>query len=273
MEKHESKGNGFDLELILSKTPSEEIRNEMIVDAVQRRITNNPEYFKKAVETLESKNNYQAIAFLYGADERSPFYDSGKSVEYFTKAAQLYGFKKDVKSKIGTGAVLKEMGRKTFNGVRETLKFLCGGFIFPTLYRKQLKSLKKDSPCYFSEKEGRTSDIGVSACFSILATVLGPALAYNIPTGDKEIRPINYIPFAVWMGTNVASGLYEWYRDERNKMEEKAKKGLETELENTPLSNMSIDLAPDTGIRTHYKEQMEDEYERKINSEKRKVSE
>ena len=81
------------------------------------------------------------------------------------------------------------------------------------------------------------------------------------------------LPFYVWGATNIASGAYEWFRYERNKMEEKIKKGLEEELENTPLSNMPIDLAPDTGIRTHYKEQMEEEYERKINSEKRKVSE
>src|SRR3989344_4679117 len=272
MEKHESKGNGFDLELILSKTPSEEIRNEMIVDAVQRRITNNPEYFKKAVETLESKNNYQAIAFLYGADERSPFYDSGKSVEYFTKAAQLYGFKKDIKSKIGTGAVLKEMGRKSFRGTKFALGTSLGAlytitralYTIPTSIRK----------ITFDEKD---TFIGVGRfrfTIGVISGLLGTIPNVIISAGMKGFNgEISPFPFYVWGATNIASGAYEWFRYERNKMEEKIKKGLEEELENTPLSNMPIDLAPDTGIRTHYKEQMEEEYERKINSEKRKVSE
>ena len=59
MENQESKGNGFDLGLILSKAPSDEIRNEMIVDAVQNRKTNNPTYFRRAVRILEENSKLQ----------------------------------------------------------------------------------------------------------------------------------------------------------------------------------------------------------------------
>ncbi len=47
--------------------------------------------------------------------------------------------------------------------------------------------------------------------------------------GNSDIY--DFIPLIVWGATNTASGLYEWYRYEKNKLTEKAKTSLETRVQ------------------------------------------
>ncbi len=198
--------NGFNLELILQKASSDEIRNEMIVGAVERGITVDSNYFQQAVRILESKKNYQAIAFLYSR-EKSPFYDSNKAVEYFKQAAELYGFKKDIESKIGTVAVLKEMGKKGFNAVCKMSLYL---FNAPTSFRKGSHD--------FEESEG-------FFWWGLIGNIFASGTDIGLLSTYIDTKDSRYLIFpALHIIPNVVSGLYEWYHYEKDKIQEKLDK-------------------------------------------------
>ena len=97
MENKES--NGLNLELILKKAPSEQVRNEMIVDAVTRGITKDTDYFQQAVQILEQEKKYIILGSLYGKDKESPFYNADKAIECYRTAAEILSFKKDTREK------------------------------------------------------------------------------------------------------------------------------------------------------------------------------
>ncbi len=135
--------NGFNLEEYLAKAPSEEVRNEMIVRAVEGGLTNNVSHLERAVEILENKNKYFAIGTIY-SKERSPIYDSKKAADYYRKAAELLNFRRKAEEEISSFAVYKEMGRKSFKGIKAVLKFFGRGHTFPTSVRKKEKILPEE---------------------------------------------------------------------------------------------------------------------------------
>ncbi len=101
--------------------------------------------------------------------------------------------------------VVKEMGRNTIKGVSKGMKataiFVGSTYTLPSAFRKY------------------TLDYDY-----VVAVILPPSFGFGLGefflAWPVESRSYDYayaVPFLVRVGTNIASGIYEWYRYEKNK--------------------------------------------------------
>lgn len=217
----EKNHNGFNLENLLAQAPSEEIRNQMLIKAAETGLSIKPEYLDRIVPILESQQRYAVLASIY-SDKEKPSYNPDKALSFYKKAIELSKFKSYAKSQISSAAVLKEMGRKTGRGLKEVLRFIYSGIIMPTTARKSLEEN--------NDMKGATTFM--SALFGLMISSLSAIPIANI-RGHSGDNPdvYDFIPLIAFGATNVASGLYEWYHYEKNKLEKKAKGSLEEKVE------------------------------------------
>ncbi len=206
---HQPTQSDFNLDEILEKVPSEENRRELILKAVEDNLTQDPKYINQAIDYFEKQGNYVSAASLarqYG--------DTDRALAIYGRAAKLGNFDRLVYNKIGPGAVFKEIGRKIGVGARESLKFIASTYFSPTSCRKHIDY----------------ASLSLLGMLGALMTEIGVAFSPYIQ--NKELQKTALVLFFARLSTNLASGLYEWYRYERRELQEKARieSGLEKKL-------------------------------------------
>ena len=125
---------------------------------------------------------------------------------------------------------LKDMGRKAGGVISATAKaygiFLSFSNLNPSTTRFLMSNPESDS------EDGIAASILISAVFNgILNAGMHPYLASKIMGGNYSSYILPFLGISA--GTNILSGLYEWYRYERdkNKTALDSSSGLEEEVE------------------------------------------
>jgi hypothetical protein len=123
--------------------------------------------------------------------------------------------------------VFKEIGKDAYNGLKGIASFTTGVaegfFAIPTSSRKYCK-------CWPANVVLGTGTCLVSSLASSLYLLV--ALNHNMKLDPKYFS----VTLGTVLTTNAISGLYEWYRHNKNKIEEAEKKtgaGLEARVETT----------------------------------------
>lgn len=221
----------FSLEQVLTGIEDSKVVDQIVVDAVERDLTDNPEYIWQAALLNEQKGNYSSAARNY-----SKLGWTEKALINYEKARKSHCLELLTNKEISNKDILKVVRGKTIEGLSLATKYtikdlpkavyktiskilwsVVGAFSYPSALRRW--------------HEGNNEE-DLVPLFTIVSTSLDFSLSgMALATDNKYLL---FFP-TVHIATNIISGFYEWYRYEKKKIKndtESQIKTLKNDLEN-----------------------------------------